>query len=510
MKIVECVANFSTSSDKKINEIINAMLSVPGITILDQEGDKDHNRCVISFVGGPQDIVVAAFKGTKKAMELIDLTKHKGEHPRLGATDVIPFIPISNVTMKECVELAKQLGKKVAKELFIPVYLYEEAATRSDRKNLANIRKGQFEALREEIKNNPDKIPDYGPSEIHPTAGATVIGARPALIAYNVYLGTNNIEIAKKIAKWVRHSSGGLRYVKAMGFEITERNLVQVSMNMVNHEGTSLYRVFELIKIEADRWGVPIVESEIVGLVPQSALTDASEYYLKLVNFKRSQILELRLQESVTSKQNLIDLSLINFSEILASAEPTPGGGSAAALSSTLGAALGSMTMHLTVGNKKFAQVDQQAQKYLQQITKVQAILLEAVDRDSKAFNAVMTAFKMPKDTEENITLRSKAIQEGYKKATLVPIETAKNSFSALEILKHIITIGNPNTISDVGVGALLLHAGLKGSLYNVQINLSSIKDHDFVHEIKNEIQKLDLDATNLLNKIKLKVEAAF
>ncbi|MHA2366374.1 MAG: glutamate formimidoyltransferase [Candidatus Hodarchaeales archaeon] len=304
MAIIECVANFSEGQDtEKINKIISAITSVPGITLLDHEADKDHNRCVISFVGDTKNIGEAAFQATKQAMELIDLTKHKGEHPRMGATDVVPFIPISDVTTEECVKIAEKVAERISTELKIPTYLYEDAARVPERQNLALVRKGQFEGIREEIKTNPDRKPDFGPSEVHPTAGATVVGARPPLVAYNVYLGTNDVEIAKKIGRWVRHSGGGLRYVKAMGFEIAERNLVQVSMNLVNYEGTPIYRVYELIKAEAARWGVNVVESEIVGLVPQAALNDAVEYYLKLNNFGRGQILEKRLQEVLSNKK---------------------------------------------------------------------------------------------------------------------------------------------------------------------------------------------------------------
>ncbi len=292
--MVECVPNFSEGKDTQtIDAILDAITSVEGVKILDSEHDKDHNRSVISFVAGPDDAVEAAFRGCKKASELIDLNTHEGEHPRMGATDVIPFIPVSDVTMKDCVALAEKLGERIWNELEIPVYLYEQAAKTRKRKNLANIRKGEFEWLKENIEKRP---PDFGDA-IHPTAGATAVGAREFLIAFNVNLGTNDLGVAKKIAKAVRHSSGGLRYVKALGFEIKERDIVQVSMNLTNYKKTPIFRVFELIKSEADRYGVPIIGSELIGLAPMNAFVDVAEFYLKLEDFKKDQIFERRIWE---------------------------------------------------------------------------------------------------------------------------------------------------------------------------------------------------------------------
>jgi len=282
-----------------LDQIIAAIRSVPGVVLLDRESDPDHNRSVVTFVAEADRVVEAAVRGAKQAAELIDLNNHKGEHPRMGATDVIPFVPVSGVTMEECVELARQCGARLWQELGIPVYLYEKAATRPERENLAAIRKGQFEGIRQEIAQNPDRHPDFGEPRVHPTAGITAVGARPALIAYNVNLGTSNIEIANKIARAVRHQSGGLRYVKALGFELKDRGIVQVSMNMVNYQGTPLFRAFELIKREAERFGVPVVGSEIVGLVPQEALNQVADFYLQLEGFNEKQILEHRLQAAL-------------------------------------------------------------------------------------------------------------------------------------------------------------------------------------------------------------------
>jgi glutamate formiminotransferase len=295
-KIVECIPNFSEGRRAEvIDQIVAAVKSVPGAVLLDRESDADHNRSVVTFVAEPDRVVDAAIAGAKKAAELIDLNKHSGEHPRMGATDVIPFVPISGVTMDECVQLARSCGERMWSELGIPVYLYEKAATRPDRENLAAVRKGQFEGIRDEIVSNEARRPDYGEARVHPTAGITAVGARPPLIAYNVNLGTSDIEVANRIARAVRHQTGGLRYVKALGFELKERGIVQVSMNMVNYEGTPLFRAFEMIKREAERYGVRVVGSEIVGLVPQRALNAVADFYLQLESFSEDQILEHRL-----------------------------------------------------------------------------------------------------------------------------------------------------------------------------------------------------------------------
>jgi len=296
-QIIECVPNVSEGRDQeKISELIKEVVSTEGVKLLDYSSDKDHNRTVITFVGDKEGVKEAAFKLIKKASEIIDMRYHKGEHPRIGAVDVVPFVPVKNVTMEECVQIARELGERVGKELNIPVYLYEEAATTPERKNLENIRRGEYEGFFEKIKQ-PEWKPDFGPSEMNPKSGATVIGARNFLIAFNVNLGTNDIEIANKIAKAVRFSSGGYRYVKAMGVELKERGIVQVSMNLTDFNKTPIYRVFETIKAEASRYGVNVVGSEIIGLVPSKALLDVADYYLRLENFSMDMVLENRIYE---------------------------------------------------------------------------------------------------------------------------------------------------------------------------------------------------------------------
>ncbi|MDD3493673.1 MAG: glutamate formimidoyltransferase [Candidatus Thermoplasmatota archaeon] len=299
MKMVECVPNFSEGKRTPVIQDIMGELDNYKVKILDRSPDADHNRTDVTFIGEPREVKRAALGMALKAVELIDMTQHRGEHPRMGAMDVVPFIPLMGTTMEECVQLAREFAREFAEQAEVPCFLYEEAATRPERRNLAAIRKGEFEGLREEIGKNPEKEPDYGPSRIHPTAGATAVGARFFLIAFNVNLDTDNLEVAKSIARAVRHSSGGYRYVKAMGFDIKERGIVQVSMNLVNYRGTPIFRVFETIKREAQRYGVSVLGSELIGLVPMEALLDVAGFYLQLEHFKQEQVLEQRLLEEL-------------------------------------------------------------------------------------------------------------------------------------------------------------------------------------------------------------------
>ncbi|MFP4456205.1 MAG: glutamate formimidoyltransferase [Clostridia bacterium] len=294
-KIVECVPNFSEGKNiVVIEKIIDQIRAVKNVTLLDYSSDEDHNRTVVTFVGTPEGVLEAAFNSIKKATELIDMENHQGGHPRMGATDVVPFIPVDNVKMSECVKLAETLGQKISKELNIPIYLYENAARKPERQNLSYIRKGEYEGFKEKIKLDKWK-PDFGEAKLHPTAGATVVGARPFLVAYNVNLDTSNIKLANRIARKVRESSGGLANVKAMGVKLEERNIVQVSMNLTNYKKTAIYRAFEMVKMEARRYGVNVVGSEIIGLLPMDALVNSASYYLQLEGFKKDQVLEKRL-----------------------------------------------------------------------------------------------------------------------------------------------------------------------------------------------------------------------
>lgn len=294
-KIIECIPNFSEGRDKVIiDNIIDTLRGRDGIKLLDYSSDKDHNRTVVTFVGSPEKVYEGILDMAEKVYEHIDMRNHTGEHPRMGALDVVPFVPVSDVTMEECIELSKRVGKEIAKKYNVPVYLYEDSATKDNRKNLAVVRKGEYEGFFEKIKEENWK-PDFGPSEMNEKSGCSAIGARVPLVAFNVNLDTDNIDIAHNIAKVVRHIGGGLRYVKAMGVELKERNIVQVSMNLVNYEKTAIYRAFELVKIEAKRYGVKVIGSEVIGLVPMAALIGCAEYYLQIENFSQEQILEKRI-----------------------------------------------------------------------------------------------------------------------------------------------------------------------------------------------------------------------
>ncbi len=520
-KIVECIPNFSEGRRPEvIDEIVAAIQSVNGAVLLDRESDPSHNRSVITFVAPPELVVDAAIAAARKAAELIDLNTHTGEHPRMGATDVIPFVPISEVTMDDCVGLAKACGKRLWEECGIPSYLYEKAATRPERENLAAVRKGQFEGIRDEIAVKESRQPDFGEPRVHPSAGITAVGARPPLIAYNVNLGTNNIEIANKIARAVRHLSGGLRYVKALGFELSDRGIVQVSMNMVNFEGTPLHRVFEMIKREAERYGVPVMASEIVGLVPQKALNDGADFYLQLENFSAQQILEHRLQhaleeqakaahktdaaqeaENYTQDFSLAD-STGNFAELVASSNPVPGGGSVAAHSGMLAASLGQMVCNLTLGKKKYADVEARVEEIKSEFVRLGSWLRAFIVEDARSFDAVMQAFKLPKETDEEKAARKQAIDSATRGAILVPIETAKASREVLKLLAELVKIGNQNALSDVGVGAQLALTAAKGASYNVAINLSSLADEKEAAQFQSETTKIVDEAKSLADAI--------
>jgi len=512
-KVVEVVPNFSEGRRPDVlDRIVGAIQAVRGVTLLDKEMNADHNRAVVTFIGEPEPCVEGAFQGIKKAMELLDLTKHSGEHPRIGATDVCPFIPIANVSNEECIFLAKRLAKRVADELKIPTYLYELAATRPDRVDLAVIRKGEFEGLRDAIKTDPNRKPDFGPSELHPTAGATVIGVRLPLIAYNINLNTQDLGIAKKIAKAIRFRDGGFKYAKALGFEIKEKNCVQVSINMTNYTGTPLYRVFETVKREAERYGVTIKESEVVGLTPEQALIDSATWYLQLDTFQNEQILENRLASAeppetpaakagghdAESSPRPAGIGLNEFIESLAAPTPTPGGGSVAALSGALGVSLLSMVAGLTIGKKGYEAVQAEIAQAKAALEPMRAQFLALVDEDARAFDKVMAGFKLPKNTDAEKAARSAAIQDANKGACEVPLKTMA---LAVEALKHGLVIaekGNKNSITDAGVAGFCLKTALQGALLNVFVNLPGIKDEDFVTNRKSMAVRLVQQAKEL------------
>ncbi len=497
-KLVECVPNFSEGRDPKvIAEILAEIESVDGAQLLDQEMDKDHNRAVVTLVGEPEPVKEAAFRAIAKAAQLIDMEKHTGEHPRMGATDVCPFIPISGLTMEECVQLARELGERVGKELEIPVYLYEAAATRPERENLADVRRGEYEGIRDSIATDPNRKPDFGPSKTHPRAGAIAIGARPFLIAFNVYLDTQNLQIAKDIANAIRHAEGGYRYVKAMGFEIKERRQVQISMNLVNYPKTPIFRVFETIKSEARRYGVAVVGSEIVGLTPLRAITRTADFYLQLENFKMNQVLEYKLKSrKVAAKEGYRA-----FLDLVAGKSATPGGGSVSALAGALSGALGSMVCRLTVGKKKYAGVEKELSDILIKTDSLRSELAFLVEKDALAFDKVMTASKMPKATDFEKKQRDIMLQEATIEATSVPLEVMEKALAVMEHLPVIAEKGNVNSISDVGVANLMGISAVKGAYMNVKINLPGIDDEKRQSEFVDKADALLKKAEKLFEK---------
>src|SRR6266700_1842545 len=429
--LVECVPNFSEGRDKsKVDAIVEAM-KMDGVYLLDREMDADHNRCVITLVGERKAIQEAAIRGVGKAAELIDLNQHRGAHPRLGAADVVPFIPIEGVTVEDCVAVARHVGEQIWQRHKIPVYLYEAAAASPERQNLENIRRGQFEGIRTEIVTNPARKPDFGEARLHPTAGACVVGARKFLIAYNIFLNTPDVAIAKQVAKAVRFSSGGLRFVKAAGFLV--RGQAQVSMNLTDFEQTPMHRVFEMVRSEAERYGVKPTSSEIVGLVPKKALEQAAEWFLQVGNFDSSLSLENRLSSVMSGKTAVGGLraGVEPFIEQLAAATATPGGGSAAAASGAMAAGLATMVASMSRGKKAYVQYEHQLSEAISQLSQLREDLKASIDADAESYQAVMAAYKKAKDSAAADGILDAAL----KQATTVPLAVAERAREVLQIV---------------------------------------------------------------------------
>lgn len=485
--LVECVPNFSEGRDKaKVDAIIEAM-KMDGAYLLDREMDSDHNRCVITLVGEREAVQEAAIRGVGKAAELIDLNKHQGAHPRMGAADVVPFIPIEGVSIEDCVAMARHVGEQIWKRYQIPVYLYESAATTPERQNLENIRRGQFEGIRDEIETNPARKPDFGNPRVHPTAGATVVGARKFLIAYNVFLNTSEVDIAKKIAKAVRFSSGGLRFVKGAGFLV--RGVAQVSMNLTDFEQTPIHRVFEFVRREAARYGVMPVSSEIVGLIPKKALEQAAEWFLQVENFDSSLILENRLSAVMGGKMAVGGLraGVEPFVEQLAAPTATPGGGSAAAASGAMAAGLATMVATMSRGKKAYLQYEKQLSEAIARLSRLREELKAAIDADAESFNTVMQAYKQAKAS----AAADGIIESALRQATGVPLSVAQKAREVTKIVEILKPITNPNMKSDLTTATALAGAAIEGALANVEINLESIKDQAFVTETRKKAAAL-------------------
>jgi glutamate formiminotransferase/formiminotetrahydrofolate cyclodeaminase len=491
MKLVECVPNFSEGRRIEVVDAIRqSIAAVDGVSILDSSSDASHNRSVITFVAPVGRAVEAAFAGVREAAALIDLRQHTGEHPRIGAADVVPFVPLDDTTMDDCIALARELGARVASELSIPVYLYERAATRPTRVNLADVRRGQFEGLAAELGANPERDPDFGPRTIHPSAGAVAIGARPFLVAYNVYLGdAGKLPLAKSIAKRVRESSGGFKHVKGLGLEVDGQ--AQVSMNLVDTEETPLHVPFDFVVDEAKAGGAAVTWSEIVGLVPERVLFDSAKHYLKLDRFTKDQVLERQvarvMRDAAEGNQTPGDA----FLAAVASSEPVPGGGSVAAYVGALGAALTRMVAGLTLGKKKYASVEGEIAVVSASASALAEKLESLVASDAAVYAEVSNAYKMPKTTDQESEARLQAIDTALLAAAEVPFETARACAEVADLAAIVAEKGNSNAITDAGIAALLADAGCKAAAYNVRINVASLRDRSRGEQLVRDAKKL-------------------
>ena len=521
-KIVECIPNFSEGRDaQKIGLIASAISSVDGVAVLDRTMDADHNRSVITFAGEPEGVLLAAIRAAATAVELIDLNHHDGEHPRMGALDVLPFVPIKNVTMEECVDLARRAGERIAEELGIPIYLYEQAATRPDRIDLANVRRGEFESIREEILFHPDRKPDFGPRQIHPTAGAMAVGARNPLIAFNINLATEDLTVAKKIAKAVRGSSGGLQNVKALAMQLRNRHRVQVSMNLVNYEATPVFRAFDLVKREADRYGVAIAGTEIVGLIPQSALNASSEFYLQLENFSEDLVLEHRLHAALAESFPEIgaglkdDAAIEDFEPLERAAafiekpeiEPapppaaaarslSPESGSIAAYAGMLATELAIMVAKMTANHKP--SVEDEIAVMLERLEQLSADLQLALQEDAEGRERVLDAVNLSRESEGEKLARSMAIEQATKNAVAVPLRIAESAMQILDILSDLYEMGNAGGFSDLALSAQLAATAIRGAAYNILPSVMNISDREFAEDCRVQILEM-LETGNIV-----------
>jgi len=479
--LVECVPNFSEGRDRATIEALRtALTSVPAVKLLDVQADGSHNRSVFTFVAPPEAAMEAAFRAMRIATERIDLTKHTGEHPRMGATDVVPFVPLRDVTMDQCVSLARRLGERVAAELQIPIYLYARAAVRPERERLPDIRRGEFEGLRERIGKDPAVDPDLGPRRIHPTAGATALGARPFLVAFNIYLDTADLGVAKEIAKKIRTSSGGLPAVQASGFGVAGR--AQVSMNLLDIDTTQPAAVYAAVEAEARARGVGIVRSEVVGLVPERAILGAGAAALQLPD-AADHVLEAKIR---AAEGPTLDAWL----EDLAGGTPAPGGGSAAALAGALAGALVAMVARLTVGRKAYAAVERRAAEILTEAEALRADLRLLVDADAAAYAKVGEAYRIPKDDRSRVG----AIDAGLVGAAQVPVDVARRATRLVALAREIGEIGNKNARSDAKVAAALARAALTGAIENVRVNVAGLSEPARGKAMLAEIERLERD----------------
>lgn len=494
--IVECIPNFSNGRDPEVyGRIVDAIRSVSAVQLLDVSADPDHNRTVVTFVGAPDDIVEAGYRAIAAAKELIDLDQHRGEHPRIGATDVFPFVPVRGVTMDDCVKLAQRLGQRVGEELGVAVYLYGAAATSPERESLSAIRKGQYEKWKEEVATNPARQPDYGPAEPRKW-GATVIGARPFLIAYNLYLNSDDVDAAEKIARAVRFTSGGLRFIQAKGFLVEGQ--AQVSMNLTNFEKTPLFRVQELVKREAAQYGLSVTRAELVGLIPQKALLESAKWYLQLDDLSDDQVLELRLETPAAGEEEGSELENARpgrFAELVAAPTPTPGGGSVAALVGALGAALTQMAAGLTIGRKRYADVNEKATQLNEQAEAIRHKLTAAIAEDAASFEGILAVVRNKDLGEEE---KAAAMEAATIHAGEVPLRVARLCRDAARLALTIASIGNVNAATDASVGAIMARAATHGAALNVKVNGAGLKDRDLAATWSAEADALIAEAEEI------------
>ncbi len=557
-QIVECVPNFSEGNNPEIiRQITQAIESVEGVMLLHVDMGKATNRTVVTFAGEPAKVVEAAFLGISKAAELIDMRHHKGEHPRMGATDVCPLVPVSGISMEECADWSRKLGEKVGKELGIPVYLYEEAQPNKSRSNLSVIRGGEYEGFAEKIKL-PEWKPDFGPAELPLKHGATVIGARDFLIAYNINLNTKSTRIANRIAFDVREAGrvkregnpitgkvvtdengepvripGTLKAVKAIGWYIEEYGMAQISMNLINYKITSVHKAFDEVCSKADERGVRVTGSELVGLVPLQPLLDAGKHYLskqgRSIGVSDEELIEIAVQslglnqlgifkpeeriiEYVLrdkSKKRLIDLTVKGFINETAADSPAPGGGSVSALCAALGVSLGAMVANLSADKRGWENKTEFFSNWAEKAQKIKEELMYLIDEDTNAFNAIMNALQMPKTTAEEKSARSAALESASIYATEIPLKTMQVAYSSIDMLEAMIVNGNPNSITDAGVGLLCIKTAVRGAYFNVLVNAKGLNTKDKAAAMANEAKALLKDNHSKIDAILQKVEEA-
>ena len=551
--LVECVPNFSEGRDRSVIDAISRAISgVSGVRLLDVDAGADTNRTVYTFVGTPEAVSEAAFRGAVEAASLIDMSKHQGAHPRMGALDVCPIVPVSGVTMDQCVEAARALGRRLAEALALPVYYYEYAATRPERRNLADIRAGEYEGLRQKLAD-PAWTPDAGPAVFNERLGASVIGAREFLIAYNVNVNTRDQKLANEVALNIREAGrlkrdsknqvvtdaqgremrvpGRLKAVRAIGWYIEQYRQAQVSVNLISYRTTPLHEVFETTREEAGKLGLVVTGSELVGMTPLEPLVEAGRFYLRKqgrsAGLPERELVELAIRTLGLSQLSPFDpdkriieyavrvagplasMTIERFADEVSSNSPAPGGGSVAALAGSLGAALAAMVANLTVGKNGYEAAWKSSSSLAERAQALKAALLLAVDDDTKAFDDVLAAMRLPKLTEEQQRTREAAISAAYEKATVVPLATARLCLQALELAEEAAVTGNRNSASDAGVGALLAKAGLDAAILNVRINLPSVRDGGFKTATLAEIAELPAKSASALARTLAAVEAS-